>query len=218
MRSIIFDLDGTLLDSRKGILESIRFALEEVSFADLPIDEANAVTQDLGTTIRQAAEKVSVSFDEFPFEKFIATYRDHHNHESIKSIEVFPHVRDVLSNLRENFEFAVATTKHSDQAKHILKAFDLDHYFKWIQGTDPGLRYKPAPDILLKTLEQTRRVAADAVYVGDSIHDMRAAAAATMKRIAACYGFTCPISLQDENPDAILHSIHELPDRLASIF
>lgn len=209
MPTIVFDLDGTIMDSREAILESIRHGLKVIQRTEW-VDEARAVRQDLWSTLRETGEKYGTSFSEEEKLQFIRHYRDHHNKTAAKAMKPYPRVQEVLSELRENFRLAVATTKHSEQARIILGQFQLDQCFDWIQGTDSGLRYKPAPDILLKTLKELGRSPGSSVYVGDSPHDLEAARNAAMMSAGAAYGFSSRNELESMEPHWILDSFEDL--------
>jgi phosphoglycolate phosphatase len=211
MRTLIFDLDGTLLNSRESILQSIEYALEKIGHKGLPYDKKHAVQQDLATTLKQTGDLHGTVFSDHKIAEFISIYRKHHSHEPEKTMVAYEGVHAGLENLRGNFSLAVATTKHTAQAELILQKMGLDHFFEHIQGTDHGMRYKPAPDILLLTLEKLGgHEAASSVYVGDSVHDMTAARAAGMRAVGAAYGFSGADELATVSPDHMLHEFSDL--------
>lgn len=197
---IIFDLDGTLVDSRDAILSSIRHALKEIGLAALDFDEARAVQQDLASTLREAFQKAAKVISEDQIQSFIRCYRSHHSQEPHRTMRVYDGVIDALAELSKKCDLAVATTKHSPQARHIVETLNLSHFFSVIQGTDPGMRYKPEPDILHAVLEQRGAPASLAAYVGDSPHDMIAAHNAGMRAVGAAYGFAGRTALAESSP------------------
>jgi len=209
-RLLIFDLDGTLVDSKASILSSIRFALQETGYSHLEFNESLAVQQDLGTTFRAATERAQLALDEAKLQIFIETYRKHHSQNPAETMKAYDGIHDLLLRLHEDFQLAVATTKHSPQARHILGQLGLSEYFDHIQGTDPGMRYKPAPDILNIVLEKLERDPEESLYVGDSPHDMEAAHSARMMAVGAAYGFAGKESLETAKPHAWLHSPQDL--------
>lgn len=214
---LIFDLDGTLVDSQKSILDSIQHALTELKLDHFEIDEVRSTQQDLATTLREASARHSHVLDEATLQKFIQVYRAHHSHEAHLKMWEYPGVTELLSELRQRgFQLAVATTKHTAQAVHVLSSLKLDHFFDHIQGTDPGLRYKPAPDILnavMKRLDFSQN--APIAYVGDAAHDMEAAHAAGLGAIGAAYGFAGrdglhPADRPEIHPHIVIHEPIEL--------
>lgn len=209
-RLLIFDMDGTLVDSRVSILSSIQFALKEIGRSHFEIDEVNALQQDLGTTFRAASERAREKVDEVKLKQFIDSYRKHHSENPAATMKPYEGVQDILSRLHEDFQLAVATTKHSAQAAHILERLEMAEFFDHIQGTDSGMKYKPAPDILHAVLAKLDRESHESLYVGDSPHDMHAAHAASMMAVGAAYGFVGKEILEQGKPHAWLHSFEDL--------
>ena len=209
--ALIFDLDGTLFDSRESILESIRHALSKIGRRE-QVDEIKAVRQDLFTTLRETAAKYGTRFSDEERFRFIRAYRAHQKDTVRSTIKVFDGVREGLSELREFFALGVATTKTSDQAIHILQEFELDSFFDHVQGTDKGLKYKPAPDILWRVAEKLSVPSDRSVYIGDSPHDLVAARSAGMAAVGAAYGYSELHELTAHEPDAVIHRFREVLD------
>ncbi|MDB5037183.1 MAG: hypothetical protein JWQ35_711 [Bacteriovoracaceae bacterium] len=207
--SIIFDLDGTLFDSRESILSSIYFAFAKLGRSE-KVDEIKALRQDLWTTLRETGERYGTRFSDEERFRFIQTYRAHQKDTIAKMLKPFESVPDVLADLGKSFSLGVATTKTTEQAVHILEEFKLDQFFGHIQGTDKGLRYKPAPDILLRTMDKLNNAGGLAAYVGDSPHDLLSAKNAGMLSIGAVYGYSELHELESETPDYVIHQFDEL--------
>ncbi|PIR23164.1 MAG: hypothetical protein COV44_04180 [Deltaproteobacteria bacterium CG11_big_fil_rev_8_21_14_0_20_45_16] len=210
MPSLIFDLDGTLADSRQCILDSVRYAFDRIGFAKITFDSVRVTQQDLRKSYEETMEQNQIPFNDEELNQFITEYRWYHEHEGEAGLSLYEGVLETLDQLRPNFGLAVATTKHSMQALRVLNKLKIDHYFDHIQGTDPGMRYKPEPDILLHTLSALRRPSEKSAYVGDSIHDMHAAASMGMRRIGAAYGFAGDSQLIDHGPDWLIYDFRDL--------
>jgi phosphoglycolate phosphatase len=216
LKLIVFDLDGTLIDSRRSILGSIDFALTQVGLEHFEIDPERAVQQDLASTIKQSAARGGYGISEDLIRRFISEYREHHAREPEATMKPFPFVPEVLKALKSSYALAVATTKHTEQAQHILQKLELIQFFDAVQGTDPGMRYKPAPDILLAVLRRLNFSATDALYIGDTVHDMTAAKAAGMRAVAVSFGYSRKEDLLTAEPHGWIHDLVELktPERL----
>lgn len=214
----IFDLDGTLADSKDSILASVKHSLASLDLAHVQIDEIFVTQHDLATSFKKISEDEKIDFDPQLCDSFIQNYRKHQVEEAESMLRLYPRVTETLEDLRSQFKLAVATTKHSVQAKRVLERLGIASYFSHIQGTDPGLRYKPHPDILLKCLEIMSIEGRDAAYVGDSLHDMHAARGAKMKEIGAGYGFAGAKYLESHGPDHVLNCISELRAISKNIF
>lgn len=214
----IFDLDGTLADSKDSIVASVKHSLGSLGLSKLQVDEIFVTQHDLATSFKKISEDEKIDFDSRLCDLFIQNYRKHQIEEAESMLQLYPKVVETLDQLRSDFQLAVATTKHSVQAKRVLERLEISSYFSHIQGTDPGLRYKPHPDILLRCLEIMNVEGQDAAYVGDSLHDMHAARGAKMKEIGAGYGFAGTKYLESHGPDHILNCISELRDVSKNIF
>ncbi len=127
----------------------------------------------------------------------------HHTHP-------YPRVKATLQRLSTT-TFGVVTTKYRVQAERILQQLQLAIFFRHIQGGDPGLRLKPAPDTVLATLKALQCAPEQALMVGDTAADILAGKAAGVRTCAATYGFGSLVELQGCQPDYYLTSFSELP-------
>jgi len=205
MAALLFDLDGTLADSRQCLLSSIDNALETIGFKGLPYDRVLATQQDLATTLRQSFQAEGREVNDLTIDRFIDQFRRYHEQRE-DGISLYPNIQEVLKNLAPYFSLGVATTKDSKQAKRVIRKLRIEKYFGHVQGTDPGLRYKPSPDILLKSLKVLNKRPDRSFYVGDSVHDVVAARAGGLKSLGAGYGFSGVNGFKESRPDWMLRS------------
>jgi len=210
MASLLFDLDGTLIDSKECILSSIRYSLAKLDLSELTFDEIRVTQQELQKTFAEMMAEADLPWDGELLRRFIDHYRWFHEHEAEGYIQTYAGVAEVLDSLRSDFRMGVATTKHSEQAVRVVRRVGLDSFFDHIQGTDPGMRYKPEPDILLHVLSRIGKTAERSAYVGDSIHDMDAARAGGLRRIGAAYGFAGEKPLRTRDPDWMIYHFSDL--------
>lgn len=217
MSSIIFDLDGTLADSRECLLASLNYAFETIGLNAVPYCPVQSLQQDLMSTYRQTLKDLQLEVDEHQMKKFIEAFRWYHEHEGESSIVAYEGIADTLENLKKTHVLAVATTKHSPQARRVLRKIGLISFFDHIQGTDPGLNYKPAPDILWRTLKVLEIPTRKAAYVGDGHHDMTAARHAGLVAVGAAYGFGGDQPLLNSGFDFLIRHHQELLDLRAQL-
>lgn len=216
---IIFDLDGTLADSKLCIRESVAYAFDRMGLGELRYCHVSVTQKDLASTFRATMEDHARPYDEQMIREFIDHYRYFHQHEAESKIRLFEGVIESLESLRSGIKMGVATTKHSVEARRVMKRLEIDHYFDHIQGTDPGLRYKPAPDIILKSMEVLSAPTEQCVYVGDAVHDMQAARSAGIKGVGAAYGFAGDEALKEFKPDFLVYDPRDLgllPEKIFS--
>ncbi|HEY1097501.1 MAG TPA: HAD-IA family hydrolase, partial [Myxococcota bacterium] len=192
---VVFDLDGTLIDSEKAICAAASLAFADVG---LVVDEA-AVADHLGAPLVElfdhfaaaAATFVSV-IDAAHVEQrahFISRYIAHYDLHPDKDPPALPGVVAALDRLRAlGVPFAVATTKPTRMAVQHLTAIGLLDRFAAVCGTDPPLLPKPAPDVVLLACSRLGVDPRRAVMVGDTSRDVGAARAAGCLAVVVAYG------------------------------
>lgn len=175
---IVFDLDGTLVDSLADIIASFRHAFGELGI-DTPDEEAVRllIGRPLDEMYGQFVEPRRIA-------ALSAAYRRHYPRNFTRNSRIFPGVREVLGELRERgYHLAVATTKRTQMALALVEAVGLAPHLDHVQGTD-DFPHKPAPDVVLRAAAALGGRAE--WMVGDTIGDIEAGRAAG----AATYGVT----------------------------
>jgi len=207
IRAVLFDLDGTLIDSERLILASYRHTMQEHLGHVPPEDTWKAtIGQPLVVQMKMFAEH------EDQVAAMIQTYVDHNlaNHDDY--VGPFPGVRTVLEVLRESGRaLGIVTSKMRRATQMGLARCDLPgEWFRAIVTADDVERYKPAPEPVLKALEQTGVTARGAMFVGDSTHDMRCGRAAGVLTAAALWGPYTRAQLEPTEPDMWLEKPGDL--------
>jgi pyrophosphatase PpaX len=207
--TVLFDLDGTLIDSGPMILASFRHATRTVLEREIP-DEvlmANVGGHGIHAQMRE--------FDEHRAEELVRVYREH-NMAMYEQVRAFRGIPEQLDRLRaQGRPLGVVTVKGRLTVEVTFDVLPLLGPFDVVVTGDDTDRHKPHPEPLLLALEQLGATAATAVYVGDSPFDIRAARAAGMTAIAVSWGNIHPTArLEAEQPDVILDSPRELADVL----
>ncbi|MDY0060664.1 MAG: HAD family hydrolase [Myxococcota bacterium] len=175
---VVFDLDGTLVDSGSDVVGS-----ELHAFATLGITCPGEewARQRLGTPLEELlAEALGAPPSAALSERFVAAYREHHYGALYPGSRAFPGTATTLTRLAASTKLAVATTRPSEAARHLLQHLGLLSWFCRVQGTDPGLPHKPDPAILHLLLAELALSPAEALMVGDTDRDVAAGLAAGM--------------------------------------
>jgi len=209
--AVLFDLDGTLIDSIELILASMRYAFAKCR-APVPTD-AEWLTG-VGTPLRTMFQRYASTEDEV--DRFIAAYREHQfaNHDDL--VRCYDEVEDTISSLASNgHPLAVVTSKTEALARRGLEHVGISSYFATIIGCDTCQRHKPHPEPVLTALDRLGYAASEAVFVGDSVHDVEAGNAAGVVTIAALWGPFSREQLAVACPDSYLERIGKLPQLLA---
>jgi pyrophosphatase PpaX len=205
---VIFDLDGTLVDTIDLILTSFRHASQEVLGEVLP-DEV--FLRDVGVPLATQMR----SFSEEHAEELLVAYRAHnaaHHDELIREYEGTGPVLDELR--RRGKRLAVVTSKLNSVAQRGLDCFGLGDYFDFVIGADDVTAHKPDPHPLLEAAKRLGVAPEVCAYVGDAPFDMMAARGAGMVSIAAMWGAHDPGRVLEPGPDYAIAHIRELPELL----
>ena len=203
--TVLFDLDGTVVDSGAIILASMRHATREVLGRDYSDDELMQAVGGPGLEAQMhalAPEHV---------ERLVDVYRAH-NIPLHDELEACLGIEDVLARLNEEgCRLGVVTAKRRDTAQLAFDRVGLGHFFAAVVGGDETERHKPDPAPLLLGAERLGADPAETAYVGDSPFDVRAAKAAGMFAVAVTWGRIHDRSrLEAEKPDAIVDTAEEL--------
>ena len=205
---ILFDLDGTLIDSTELILSSYRHTMRAHLGRQLPdSDWLATMGRPLRIQLRDFAR------DEDQVEAMLSTYSVHNDEHHDAAVAAFPGVRELLRALLEaGYRLGIATSKRKDFALRGLRVCGLPvEWFGAIVTADDVDRYKPDPESLFVALQQMEcQSPASAMYVGDSPFDMAAGRAAGMVTVAVGWGPHDADSLARHTPDYTLETPGEL--------
>lgn len=208
---VVFDLDGTLVDSREDIAASLNAALEAVG---APLRSDVDLYPHIGRPLDVIFRELLHPGLRAHVEGACQVYRDHYFDNCSQNSTVYPGVTECLDGLA-GLVLAIATTKRTLQARRVAQVMGLEPHFDLIHGTD-GIPYKPDPAVLHQVLEILDKPAAGSWMVGDTVHDMRAGRAAGMRTAAVTYGIGERADLLAERPDLLLDTLADLPARLAA--
>ena len=202
---VLFDLDGTVIDSGAIILASMRHAATTVLGRDFSDEQLMAAVGGPGLEAQMRA------LDEARVDELVRVYREH-NEPLHDTLECCLGMEDVLVRLKEEGRrMGIVTAKRRVTVDLAFAKLPIGHFFDAVVGGDETERHKPDPEPLLLALERMGAAAADSVYVGDSPFDIRAGKAAGMHAIAVTWGRIHPRErLEAEEPDAIVDSAEEL--------
>jgi pyrophosphatase PpaX len=207
--TVLFDLDGTVVDSGGIILASMRHATQEVLGRDYSDEELMQAVGGPGLEAQMSA----LAPDHV--ERLVDVYRAHNEplHDELEACEG---MEDVLVRLHdEGRRLGVVTAKRRSTVELAFAQVPLGHLFETVVGGDETARHKPDPEPLLLGAERLGADPAATAYVGDSPFDIRAAKAAGMFAVGVTWGRIHDRErLEAEQPDAIVESAEELLDLL----
>ncbi|MEM1025111.1 MAG: HAD-IA family hydrolase [Myxococcota bacterium] len=202
---VLFDLDGTLLDSTELIIASYRHTLEAVGHP-APSDEE--VISGFGTPLLDNLRRMG---PEERTEEMIEIYSEHNGAHHDQMVRAFPGAREVVETLAvEGRRLGVVTGKRRFYALKGLSFLGLLDHFETVITPERTKRGKPAPDPVLAALEDMDCRPEDTLFVGDSVHDMRAGQQAGTAVGAATWGPFRREALVATQPDYVLETLEEL--------
>ena len=207
--TILCDLDGTLVDSRRDIAVAFQHAWRTVVGGIPP--SATAIAQHIGKPLAKMLSELGGMLSPSLLSTFLTTYRRTYARQDARLTQPYPGVILTLQAL-STFTLGVVTTKESGQAEMVLRRLALIPFFQHVQGGNVGMRLKPAPDTILAALAALDCAPAHALMVGDTPADVLAGKAAGTKTCAVTYGFGTREALLRCAPDYVIESFGELVD------
>jgi phosphoglycolate phosphatase len=213
IKLVIFDLDGTLIDSRLDLVHSVNAALRHIHRPELPEDVIASYVGDGAPILIQRAlggEVVDETLVRKGLEYFLSYYREH----KLDHTTVYHGIREALGAIQRSGngvprKMAVLTNKPVNPSRAIVEALGLGSYFSQVYGGNSFSTKKPEPEGALKLLAETGVRPEQAAIVGDSHVDIRTGRNAGLWTVAVTYGFA-PHTLEGESPDVTLDTPQEL--------
>ncbi len=208
IRNLIFDLDGTLIDSSIGVVEAVNYSLKMVG---APQQEARAIKRFIGYSL----ETMYPHFTDAPHGELRRHFRVKAAEVIVRSTVLLPDVAEVLQYLHDRgYRMAIATTKVRSNIDGILDKFQWRSIFPVSVGGDEVNRVKPAPDAFRLALERLNARPEESLVVGDTVNDVLAARSIPMRVAAVRSPFGDSAELVSARPDFLLESLTELREVL----
>ncbi|MGA7990549.1 MAG: HAD-IA family hydrolase [Thermoanaerobaculia bacterium] len=205
-RAVVFDLDGTLLDSYAAIHECLSLVIAAFGRAAVTPDETRRmVGHGLEALVSRAVGAENVT-------EGVKIFRARYEEIGPSSSSLLPGADAVTRRLREaGIPLAIASNKPARFSRQILEALGLLSRFAFVAGPDDGFPPKPAPHMVFMALATLGVKGAESVYVGDMPVDVATARAAGMPVIAIPSGSATEEELRAVSPDLLIRDLNELP-------
>ncbi|MBV6434679.1 MAG: Phosphoglycolate phosphatase [Bryobacteraceae bacterium] len=208
MELVIFDLDGTLIDSKRDLVCSVNAMRRHLGLPELPAELIFTYVGDGAPVLvrRALGAEASDSLAAEGLEFFL----DYYHHHLLDHTVLYPGVRETLDTIREaGIPMAVLTNKPIHPTETIIEGLGLGAHFFRVYGGNSFERKKPDPAGVLRLLEESKAQPTRTVLAGDSAVDVRTARNAGIRSAGMTYGFQ-PQGLAAEPPDYLLDSIDQL--------
>jgi phosphoglycolate phosphatase len=205
IRGIIFDFDGTLIDSYEAITESLNAVRASFSMPALPVSEVKGmVGHGLEHLIAGAVGSGRV-------DEGVRLFRQTYGAICERTTKILPQVKETLEQLdRRGYVMAIATNKPSYFARDILRALEIDHLFAEVLGPNDVEKAKPDPEMIEIILMRLGLSSEETAYVGDMLLDIEVGRRAGVEVYAIPTGSATREALLDGRPDRLLHRFSDL--------
>ncbi len=207
-KSIIFDFDGTLIDSRTDIAGAQLWVLNQLGVTHYKPED---IFPYIGKSLQVTFTHLLPPAMHHRINEAVGMYREYYLPRALLTTTVFPGVRETLDALQaKGVRMAIASTKKQAQLLRVAEHFNIVRYFAQLQGSD-NIPYKPDPFIVNKIISDQQWDPAETLMVGDTDSDILAGKGAAIATCAVTYGSLTEQQLQAFSPDYV---IRRMPDLL----
>ena len=207
LKAFIFDLDGTLLDSQKGIVQTLTTHLISKGHS---INKEDVSTL-FGKPIEVVFKTLIPSLTDEEIWNYVKEVREKYSKNHLEITQPFPKTKTVLENIKiKGYKLALASTKFRIFIIEALDHFNFTNYFDVIVSGYEVKNHKPAPDIIIEAAKQLGIKLSECVYIGDSISDIEAGRSAGTTTIAVLTGAASKEQMLTVNADFVIHSLDSL--------
>ncbi|MBO1307729.1 HAD hydrolase-like protein [Enterococcus sp. 669A] len=204
---VLFDLDGTLTDSSKGIMASITYMLKELGL-EIPADDV--LRSFIGPPLSLSLGNL-YGMDKEAAQKATLIYRDYYAEQGIHELEVYPGIAETLADLSKDYTLGLATSKPAPYAEQIIGNLGFADYFTGVFGADMDGRREGKATIIKDALTHLTDDLSQVVMVGDREFDIKGAKENGIASIGVLYGFGDLEELQSAGADRIVENAGDIP-------
>ena len=197
LSAIFFDLDGTLVDSSIGIHNGFTYTFEQLG---VPSPDAKTIRGFMGPPLETS---FASCLPEDQIESAIQLYRSYYKEKGVYEAQLFPQIKELLTELAKQYPLYITTTKNTPTAVDMTSHFGIDRFFDDIYGSSPQALHKA--DVIRQALTTHNLDPETVVIIGDTKFDMIGAQETGIKKLAVTWGFGEEKDLMGYNPDWIAH-------------
>lgn len=209
---VLFDLDGTLTDSKEGLTKSVQYGLKKFG---ITVENLNSLKKFIGPPINDSLMKY-YNFDEEQALKGMKYCREYFTDKGIFENKLYKNVYEMLDILKnKGIKMILATSKPTVFAKKIIEYFNLDGYFQGIVGSNlDGTRDKKVEVIAYIINKYNIRDLKEVIMVGDREYDIIGSHENNIDCIAASYGYGTPEEIKNAKPTYIADNVMDIPGKI----
>jgi phosphoglycolate phosphatase len=205
---LIFDLDGTLVDTVEDIAQAVNFSLRSLGFGEQSLASLAGY---VGDGVRKLLQRAFSSEDPQLIDKAVENFRYYYRNHICDYSYVYAGIEYMLDHYHQK-KLTILTNKTQEFADDLLKRTGLFSRFTMVVGGGAGYAYKPDPEAVTAILHAVDGDASQAMIIGDSPNDITAGKNAGIKTCAVSYGYSTRAMLQKCEPEIIIDHPAELMD------
>lgn len=210
---VLFDLDGTITDSKVGITKSVQYALKKFNIIE---NDLNKLEPFIGPPLMDSFKEY-YTFNDNMAKDAVTYYREYYSTQGIFENQVYSDIPFLLEYLVENGKkVMVATSKPTYYAVQIIKHFQLNKYFTSIVGSNlDGTRVRKGEviQVALEGLKERNIAKSDVLMIGDRKHDILGAKENNIDSLAVTYGFGSYEELMEAKPTYLVNDVQEIHEK-----
>lgn len=209
IETVFFDVDGTLVDSRKDIANAMNYALSSLGYRQLPQDD---IIRHVGNGVKDLVRNCMPScHSEAVVQKGADLYWEHFMAHAVDETVLYPHAREILDYLKDRRKF-ILTNRYKDFAEATLKGLGIIDYFEEVVGGDDETCLKPCAGILDRIASSQKIDKSKALIVGDMDVDILTGKNAGVRTCWVTYGLGRIEQVKDLKPDYVIDDLIELKE------
>jgi phosphoglycolate phosphatase len=208
---ILFDLDGTITESKEGITKSVQYALKKFGII---VESLDLLEKFIGPPLKYSFSEY-YGFDENKSLQAVQYYREYFEKKGIMGNKVYDHIEDLLKQLKKlKLKLIIATSKPTKFSNMILNNFNLTPYFDDIVGSNMNGTRCTKGEVIKHVVEKYKINSDEAVMIGDRKYDMIGARQNSMDSIGVTYGYGSLEELKEEEPTYIVDSVMDILNKI----
>jgi phosphoglycolate phosphatase len=212
-KAILFDLDGTLVDTLADLANAMNFGLQRFG---QPTHSVEACRQMIGSGVKKFAQRALAEDAQNLRDEVLSAMRARYHDKCIEHSRLYDGIFETVEKLREKgLRLAVVTNKDQAEAERIVEHFFGADTFEWVVGVAGNMPVKPDTTGTMKIVESMGLSCEDFLFVGDAEVDVRTAASAHIRSVGASWGFRGRDELVEAKADIIIDSPAEILDLVA---
>lgn len=208
LKLIIYDLDGTLVDTREDIALSANYMLTQMQAPQLPHDE---IARYVGRGVFHLIKNCLKTDDQRQIDKGIKIYRKYYGEHMLDHSKLYPGAKQTLQAF-DSRKQVVLTNKPNPFSRELLEALGVAKYFSEIIAGDSNFPKKPDPAAIFAMQQRFDASSSETLFVGDSAVDIETARNAGVPIVVVTHGFSNETELKAARPDGIVKNFHQLTE------